>query len=180
MIKSVKAIVLVTMMSAAASAGTVDFDGKAGGAISPAETVRRYAAESSRPEAMMPSRPSPEFTVFQQQAINGAINDALRRNRNNPGLAANLRCLKNSSFEEKAKFAYARPGQTYKFPAACYARNEKGLLDDITDAVGEWICETVTTTVCVFTCTFGEGDTETATNCYNDCDDVVVESCHQK
>lgn len=123
---------------------------------------------------VLPGRQSPEFTDFQMQVMNGAINDVIRRNADKPELVRNFKWLRNASPAEKAAFVYAKPGQVYKFPKACYARNTRGLWDDLVD----WVCEQVTTVECVFTCTFGEGDTDTATNCYNDCHDVIVESCH--
>lgn len=178
-----KKITMMMMMVAAAVsvAGAedlkIDFDGRAGGvAISASDIGARVKAEVPAPAAM-PARTAPEFTTFQMQVMNGAINDVIKRNTGNPALAKNFTwLLRNATAAEKAAFVYAKPGSVYKFPKACYAGNNKGLWDDVV----EWVCETVTTVECVFTCTYGETDTDVATNCYNDCQNVLVESCHEK
>jgi hypothetical protein len=158
----------------------IDFDGRTGGAAVSAGEIGAYvkATVAAAPApAVMPERNAPEFSTFQLQVMNGAINDVIRRNANNPALAKNFTwLLRNATAAEKASFVYAKPGSVYKFPKACYASDNKGLWDDLV----EWVCETVTTIECVFTCSFGEGDTDVATNCYNDCHEILVESCHQK
>lgn len=177
-----KKITMMMMLVAAAVsvAGAedlkMDFDGRGGGAVISAREIGAYTKAEVPAPAAMPARTAPEFTTFQMQVMNGAINDVIKRNAANPALVKNFTwLLRNATAAEKAAFVYAKPGSVYKFPKACYAGNNKGLWDDLV----EWVCETVTTVECVFTCTLGEDDTDVATNCYNDCHDVLVESCHQ-
>lgn len=181
-------VAAAAVSSASAEGLKVDFDGRGGAAAVTAAGIQACSVNSGNcgvqavpapaaPKAeALPGRPSPDFTDFQMQVMNGAINDVIRRNANNPELVRNFKWLRNASPAEKAAFVFAKPGQVYKFPKACYERNTRGLWDDVVN----WVCEQVTTVECVFTCTYGESDVNTATNCYNDCHDVIVESCHQE
>lgn len=189
---------MITVIAFAAGIGTakaepvtIDFDGKAsvaaGQAISadvkaPAAASLLAQAARQPAEAEMPARPAPEFTDLQLASMDKAIDGVIKRadGMNNPAFKRNMQWLRNASPEEKFAFVYAAPGSVYKFPKACYSKQNKDLIDDAIDAVTEWVCETVTTVECVFTCTYGEGNSDTAQNCYNDCHDVLVESCHQK
>ncbi|MDP2866154.1 MAG: hypothetical protein Q8O90_07920 [Elusimicrobiota bacterium] len=155
-----------------------DFNGKKGAPL----FAQLFAQAGQVPAAfkagdMMPGRPAPVFTARELSGMDKAIEKAIShagKNMKNPGLKANLECLRlNAATEEKFSFVYAAPGSAYKFPEGCSSKQTKDWIDDLLT----WVCESVWVPVCKETCSLGVEDGETIVLCIEDCNDQLVESC---